>query len=65
MADTMQGMTLDEMRETRERLREGLADLRQQVLRQEGAVMILGELIEQREKQAAQVEPEVVEADNA
>lgn len=63
MADTMQGMTLDEMREVRERLSGGLADLRQQVLRQEGAVLILNELIEQREKKAAQVEPDIVEAD--
>lgn len=54
---TTDGMTLAEMKETYQRLQQGLAELRQDMLRQEGAVAMMGELIRQRE-QAAQPEQE-------
>lgn len=45
------GMTLGQMEERYQQLQVGLGQLRQQVLRQEGAVLLLGELIAERRGQ--------------
>lgn len=50
------GLTLDEVRKMREELRQGLAELRQQVTRQEGAVMMIDEQIKVLEQRAEKSE---------
>jgi len=47
-------MTLDELRAKLAKLEDGLAELRQMTLRQEGAVLILRELVQDAERAAAE-----------
>lgn len=50
-------MTLDELRAKLAKLEEGLAELRQMTLRQEGAVLLARELVAEAESAAVTEEP--------